>query len=133
MYGGLYMTEDSWLFYLIYSNNTKSGKIAEPEFLPLPRWRTILFKWSRVSFLEKISLKKILTQNVALTQHLYQLRIEAEVKVVELDATDVSAYTYERTLIMEQRNQLIRNLRATRRRGDQTGNVKWNFIIIEKF
>ena len=52
---------------------------------------------------------------VALTQHLYQLRIEAEVKVVELDATDVSAYTYERTLIMEQRNQLIRNLRATRR------------------
>lgn len=68
-------------------------------------------------------MKKILTQNVALTQHLYQLRIEAEVKVVELDATDVSAYTYERTLIMEQRNQLIRNLRATRRRGDQTGNV----------
>ena len=52
---------------------------------------------------------------IALTQHLYQLRIEAEVKVVELDATDVSAYTYERTLIMEQRNQLIRNLRATRR------------------
>ena len=52
---------------------------------------------------------------------MYQLRIEAEVKVVELDATDVSAYTYERTLIMEQRNQLIRNLRATRRRGDQAG------------
>lgn len=58
---------------------------------------------------------------LALQTHLYQLRIDAEVKVVELDATDVSAYTYERTLIMEQRNQLIRNLKAHKRQG--------NFII----
>ena len=54
---------------------------------------------------------------IALQTHLYQLRIDAEVKVVELDATDVSAYTYERTLIMEQRNQLIRNLKAHKRQG----------------
>ena len=60
---------------------------------------------------------------LALQTHLYQLRIDAEVKVVELDATDVSAYTYERTLIMEQRNQLIRNLKAHKRQG--------NFIIIK--
>ena len=65
-----------------------------------------------------------------MTQHLYQLRIEAEVKVVELDATDVSAYTYERTLIMEQRNQLIRNLRATRRRGDQTGILSLALALV---
>lgn len=65
-----------------------------------------------------------------MTQHLYQLRIEAEVKVVELDATDVSAYTYERTLIMEQRNQLIRNLRATRRRGDQAGIFNRNYNVL---
>ena len=56
----------------------------------------------------------------ALIQHLFQLRIDAEVKVVELDATDVSAYTYERTLIMEQRNQLIRNLKAHKRQGNYT-------------
>ena len=55
---------------------------------------------------------------LALQTHLYQLRIDAEVKVVELDATDVSAYTYERTLIMEQRNQLIRNLKAHKRQGN---------------
>lgn len=62
----------------------------------------------------------------ALQQHLYQLRIEAEVKVVELDATDVSAYTYERTLIMEQRNQLIRNIKMSKkqRKGDVTGNTQ---------
>ena len=45
-----------------------------------------------------------------------KLRIEAEVKVVELDATDVSAYTYERTLIMEQRNQLIRTMKQNNKR-----------------
>ena len=60
---------------------------------------------------------------IALQTHLYQLRIDAEVKVVELDATDVSAYTYERTLIMEQRNQLIRNLKAHKRQG------KLNFVL----
>ena len=59
----------------------------------------------------------------ALQQHLYQLRIEAEVKVVELDATDVSAYTYERTLIMEQRNQLIRNLKMNKKQGTKKGDV----------
>ena len=31
-----------------------------------------------------------------LQQHLYQLRIEAEVRVVELESADVSAYAYER-------------------------------------
>ena len=64
---------------------------------------------------------------LALQTHLYQLRIDAEVKVVELDATDVSAYTYERTLIMEQRNQLIRNLKAHKRQGKSHAKTKFFF------
>ena len=83
-------------------------------------WKNCKTRIFTVAQMEDNSLK----MKHALQQHLYQLRIEAEVKVVELDATDVSAYTYERTLIMEQRNQLIRNLRATRRRGDQAGILK---------
>ncbi|CAG5105787.1 Oidioi.mRNA.OKI2018_I69.chr1.g2453.t2.cds [Oikopleura dioica] len=51
-----------------------------------------------------------------LQQHLYQLRIEAEVRVVELESADVSAYAYERTLIMEQRNHLIHTLRENKKK-----------------
>lgn len=51
-----------------------------------------------------------------LQRHLYQLRIEAEVKVVELESADVSAYAYERTLIMEQRNQLIHTLKENKKK-----------------
>ncbi|TMW54744.1 hypothetical protein DOY81_000275 [Sarcophaga bullata] len=45
---------------------------------------------------------------------LYHLRIEAEVEVVEMMNSDISAYTYERTLMMEQRNQMLRELRLNR-------------------
>ncbi|XP_017013582.1 solute carrier family 12 member 6 isoform X2 [Drosophila takahashii] len=41
---------------------------------------------------------------------LYHLRIEADVEVVEMNNSDISAYTYERTLMMEQRNQMLRAL-----------------------
>ncbi|XP_019849326.1 PREDICTED: solute carrier family 12 member 6-like isoform X2 [Amphimedon queenslandica] len=46
---------------------------------------------------------------------LYQLRIEAEVDVIEMPNTDISAYTYERTLVMEQRNELLKKMRLTRK------------------
>ena len=74
-------------------------------------------------YLLKVTFGSTLNNILALQTHLYQLRIDAEVKVVELDATDVSAYTYERTLIMEQRNQLIRNLKAHKRQG------RHNFVL----
>ena len=35
----------------------------------------------------------------------WSARIEADVEVVEMHDSDVSAYTYERTLIMEQVNE----------------------------
>jgi potassium/chloride transporter 4/5/6 len=38
----------------------------------------------------------------------YQLRIHAEVQVIEMRTADISAYTYERTLVMEQRSAMLR-------------------------
>lgn len=46
---------------------------------------------------------------------LYHLRIEAEVDVVEMHDSDISAYTYERTLMMEQRNQMLQEMRLSRK------------------
>ncbi|KAJ4450561.1 hypothetical protein ANN_01988 [Periplaneta americana] len=50
-----------------------------------------------------------------LKMFLYHLRIEAEVEVVEMMDSDISAYTYERTLMMEQRNQMLRELRLNKK------------------
>jgi potassium/chloride transporter 4/5/6 len=49
-----------------------------------------------------------------LKQFLYQLRIEAEIDVIEMHDSDVSAYTYERTLIMEQRNEMLQEMKNTK-------------------
>ncbi|KAH0619514.1 hypothetical protein JD844_000198 [Phrynosoma platyrhinos] len=49
-----------------------------------------------------------------LATFLYQLRIEADVEVVEMQNSDISAYTYERTLMMEQRSQMLRQMRLTK-------------------
>ncbi|XP_056382420.1 solute carrier family 12 member 4 isoform X1 [Hyla sarda] len=53
-----------------------------------------------------------------LATFLYHLRIEAEVEVVEMDDSDISAYTYERTLMMEQRSQMLRQIRLTQTERD---------------
>lgn len=51
---------------------------------------------------------------------IYQLRINAEVDVIEMPDSDISAYTYERTLRMEERTQMLRDMRLSKRkkRGD---------------
>ncbi|XP_072314959.1 solute carrier family 12 member 6-like [Eucyclogobius newberryi] len=49
-----------------------------------------------------------------LATFLYHLRIEAEVEVVEMNNSDISAYTYERTLMMEQRSQMLRQMRLSK-------------------
>uniref|UniRef100_A0A672LVS2 Solute carrier family 12 member 4 n=1 Tax=Sinocyclocheilus grahami TaxID=75366 RepID=A0A672LVS2_SINGR len=48
-----------------------------------------------------------------LATFLYQLRLEAEVEVVEMHNSDISAYTYERTLMMEQRSQMLKQMRLS--------------------
>ncbi|CAJ0918542.1 unnamed protein product [Ranitomeya imitator] len=49
-----------------------------------------------------------------LATFLYHLRIQAEVEVVEMHDSDISAYTYERTLMMEQRSQMLRQMRLSK-------------------
>lgn len=78
---------------------------------------------------------------------LYHLRLEAEVEVVEMVSclscpgpedpgscslvlmasrlqhnSDISAYTYERTLMMEQRSQMLRQMRLTKTEWDREVN-----------
>ena len=43
-------------------------------------------------------------------------RIEAEVEVVEMADSDISEYTYERTLIMEQRNEMLKEMKVSDKR-----------------
>ncbi|KAL4624343.1 solute carrier family 12 member 5 [Arapaima gigas] len=45
---------------------------------------------------------------------LYHLRINAEVEVVEMHDSDISAYTYEKTLVMEQRSQILKQINLTK-------------------
>ncbi|KAM9786123.1 solute carrier family 12 member 5-like [Neosynchiropus ocellatus] len=45
---------------------------------------------------------------------LYHLRIDAQVEVVEMHDSDISAYTYEKTLIMEQRSQILKQMHLTK-------------------
>ncbi|KAE8633863.1 hypothetical protein XENTR_v10002124 [Xenopus tropicalis] len=49
-----------------------------------------------------------------LATFLYHLRIAADVEVVEMHDSDISAYTYERTLMMEQRSQMLRQMRLSK-------------------
>ncbi|MEE6506541.1 hypothetical protein FKM82_007720 [Ascaphus truei] len=49
-----------------------------------------------------------------LTTFLYHLRINAEVEVVEMHDSDISAYTYEKTLGMEQRSEILKQMHLTK-------------------
>ncbi|XP_002733951.1 solute carrier family 12 member 4-like [Saccoglossus kowalevskii] len=48
-----------------------------------------------------------------LTSFFYHLRIDAQLEVVEMPTSDISAYAYERTLEMHQRNQILREMKLT--------------------
>ena len=55
------------------------------------------------------------------------IRIEADVDVVEMHDSDISDYTYERTLLMEQRNEMLKEMRVSdKRRGKMVSrNIGW--------
>merc|ERR1712038_335700 len=59
---------------------------------------------------------------------LYHLRIEADVFVEELDDAAISEYTYERTLLMEQRNEMLKEMRVSEKR---RGKMIVDDIIIQ--
>ncbi|XP_044278282.1 solute carrier family 12 member 6 isoform X2 [Varanus komodoensis] len=82
-------------------------------------WRKCKIRIFTVAQLEdnSIQMKK------DLATFLYHLRIEAEVEVVEMHDSDISAYTYERTLMMEQRSQMLRQMRLSKTERDR--EVTW--------
>ncbi|KAI4885893.1 hypothetical protein NFI96_032836 [Prochilodus magdalenae] len=45
---------------------------------------------------------------------MYQLRLEAVVEVVEMHESDISAFTYEKTLVMEQRSQMLKQMQLSK-------------------
>ncbi|XP_034743915.1 solute carrier family 12 member 7-like isoform X2 [Etheostoma cragini] len=49
-----------------------------------------------------------------LQMFLYQLRLDAVVEVVEMHESDISAFTYEKTLVMEQRSQMLKQMQLSR-------------------
>ena len=58
---------------------------------------------------------------------LYELRISAEVKIIEMPDQTISDYTYERTLIMEQRSEMLRQMRLTQK--DKLREVTRQFLL----
>ncbi|XP_060899892.1 solute carrier family 12 member 7-like isoform X2 [Labrus mixtus] len=49
-----------------------------------------------------------------LQMFLYHLRLDAQVEVVEMHDSDISAFTYEKTLMMEQRSQMLKQMQLSR-------------------
>uniref|UniRef100_A0A665VIY0 Solute carrier family 12 member 7-like n=1 Tax=Echeneis naucrates TaxID=173247 RepID=A0A665VIY0_ECHNA len=49
-----------------------------------------------------------------LQMFLYHLRLNAEVEVVEMHDNDISAFTYEKTLVMEQRSQMLKQMQLSK-------------------
>uniref|UniRef100_A0A4W5LW86 Solute carrier family 12 member 7 n=1 Tax=Hucho hucho TaxID=62062 RepID=A0A4W5LW86_9TELE len=49
-----------------------------------------------------------------LQMFLYHLRLSAVVEVVEMHDSDIAAFTYEKTLVMEQRSQMLKQMQLSR-------------------
>lgn len=65
-----------------------------------------------------------------LIKFLYHLRIEAIVEVIEMIDNDISAYTYERTLLMEQRTHVLSQLNQQQQQQQQkTQTINENELI----
>uniref|UniRef100_A0A8C7XTH7 Solute carrier family 12 member 7a n=1 Tax=Oryzias sinensis TaxID=183150 RepID=A0A8C7XTH7_9TELE len=54
---------------------------------------------------------------------LYHLRLDAVVEVVEMVGHDISAFTYEKTLMMEQRSQMLKQMQLSRTEREREYNV----------
>ncbi|TSM36097.1 Solute carrier family 12 member 5 [Bagarius yarrelli] len=63
-----------------------------------------------------------------LTTFLYHLRIDAQVEVVEMHDSDISAYTYEKTLMMEQRSQILKQINLTKTEREREASPHTLFI-----
>ena len=59
-------------------------------------------------------------------------RIEADVEVVEMNDSDISDYTYERTLLMEQRNEMLKEMKVSDKRKNKMVSYFLIIIIVRK-
>ena len=62
---------------------------------------------------------------------IYACRIEADVEVVEMHDSDISDYTYERTLLMEQRNEMLKEMRVSDKRKGKMVRIDTFFTVQE--
>ena len=75
---------------------------------------SILYCWPRLRLCIAVPIKNN-----------FSPRIEAEVEVVEMQDSDISDYTYERTLLMEQRNEMLKEMKVSeKRKGKMVSNLK---------
>lgn len=73
-----------------------------------------------------------------LQMFLYHLRLDAKVEVVEMNAGDISAFTYEKTLVMEQRSQMLKQMQLSKTEREREAqlihdkNTKSHATLVEK-
>ncbi|KAL5261668.1 hypothetical protein ACHWQZ_G007386 [Mnemiopsis leidyi] len=79
-------------------------------------WRKCRLRIFTVAQLEDDSVK----MRNDLKRILYELRIEATVQVIEMSNKDISAYTYERTVNMAERNKMMEYMGLTKRQKKRT-------------
>ncbi|KAG8572251.1 hypothetical protein GDO81_011994 [Engystomops pustulosus] len=58
-----------------------------------------------------------------LQMFLYHLRLDAEVEVVEMFENDISAFTYEKTLMMEQRSQMLKQMQLSKNEREREAQI----------
>uniref|UniRef100_A0A803TLE2 Solute carrier family 12 member 7 n=1 Tax=Anolis carolinensis TaxID=28377 RepID=A0A803TLE2_ANOCA len=66
-----------------------------------------------------------------LQMFLYHLRLNAEVEVVEMFENDISAFTYEKTLVMEQRSQMLKQMQLSKNEREREV-IHFIFLILLK-
>ena len=117
--GGSCTMEDCWCCSPSSWSNTEHGRNAGWGFSRWLKLKITQYKWRKTwnsFFINSGKLcggRRILWTDVMWRFNLFS-RIEADVDVIEMHDSDVSAYTYERTLIMEQRNEMLQEMKVTK-------------------
>ena len=71
--------------------------------------------------------------NIPVRYNFWFPRIEAEIDVIEMHDSDVSAYTYERTLIMEQRNEMLQEMKVSKSARSKMVSIGHSSYILSTF
>ena len=71
--------------------------------------------------------------NIFVRSKFFVSRIEAEIDVIEMHDSDVSAYTYERTLIMEQRNEMLQEMKVSKSARSKMVSIGHSSYILSTF